>query len=104
MSKMLSDILERLAENIFSYKAYPTDADLGDVAEALTRKHPCLRQPDSFNESYGWKLRIKNKMCNYRIQSKLHGLASELMVNTQIQVTRRSPFPPSKEQQNGKKR
>lgn len=41
-SKMLSDILERLAEKIFSYKAYPSDADLSDVAEALTRKHPCL--------------------------------------------------------------
>jgi hypothetical protein len=65
-SKMLSDILERLAEKIFSYKAYPTDADLGDVAVALTRKHPCLRQSDSFNESYGWKIRLKSKMCNYR--------------------------------------
>ena len=43
-SKMLSDILERLAEKIFSNKAYPTDADLSDVAKALTRKHPCLRQ------------------------------------------------------------
>ena len=51
-SKMLSDILERLAEKIFSYKAYPTDADLGDVAVALTIKHPCLRQSDSSNESY----------------------------------------------------
>lgn len=103
-SKMLSNILERLAEKIFSYKAYPTDADLSEVAEALTRKHPCLRQPDSFNESYGWKLRLNCKICNYRTQLKSHGLASEFMVNTQIQVTRRSPSPPCKEQQKGKKR
>lgn len=92
-SKMLSDILERLAEKIFSYKAYPTDADLSDVAEALTRKHPCLRQPDSFNESYGWKLRLKSKMCNYRTQLKSHGLASELMVNTLKSKSREDPLP-----------
>ncbi|XP_035986263.1 uncharacterized protein LOC118559847 [Fundulus heteroclitus] len=94
-SKMLSDILERLAEKIFSYKAYPTDADLSDVAEALTRKHPCLRQPDSFNESYGWKLKLKSKMCNYRTQLRSHGLSSELMVNTLKSKSREdaAPFP-----------
>lgn len=53
-SKMLSGILERLAEKICFCQAYPTDADLSDVTVALT-KHPCLRQPDSFNESYGLK-------------------------------------------------
>lgn len=81
-SKMLSDILEKLAEKIYSYKAYPNDADVSEVAEALTQKHPCLRQPDSFNESYGWKLRLKQKMSNYRTQLKSHGLASEVMVNS----------------------
>ncbi|CAI5648615.1 unnamed protein product [Oreochromis niloticus] len=92
-SKMLSDILERLAEKIFSYKAYPSDADLSDVAEALTRKHPCLRQPDSFNESYGWKLRLKTKMSNYRTQLKSHGLASELLVNTLKSKSQEDPVP-----------
>ncbi|XP_038144333.1 uncharacterized protein LOC119785654 [Cyprinodon tularosa] len=94
-SKMLSDILERLAEKIFSYKAYPTDADLSDVAEALTRKHPCLRQPDSFNESYGWKLKLKCKMSNYRTQLRSDGLSSELMVNTLKSKSREdaTPFP-----------
>lgn len=90
---MLSDILERLAEKIFSYKVYPTDADLSDVAEALTRKYPCLRQPDSFSESYGWKLRLKSKMCNYRTQLKSHGLASVLMVNTLKSKSREDPAP-----------
>ncbi|XP_063044938.1 uncharacterized protein LOC134439052 [Engraulis encrasicolus] len=94
-SKMLSDILERLAEKIFSYKAYPTDADLSEVAEALTRRHPCLRQPDSFNESYGWKLKLKSKMHNYRTQLRSHGLSSELMVNTLKSKSREDadPFP-----------
>ncbi|KAK0154779.1 hypothetical protein N1851_002912 [Merluccius polli] len=36
---MLSDILERLAEKVYTYKAYPKDADFSDVAEALTSKH-----------------------------------------------------------------
>ena len=92
-SKMLSDILEKLAEKIFSYKAYPNDADLSEVAEALTRKHPCLRQPDSFNESYGWKLKLKSKMSNYRTQLKSHGLASELMVNTLKSKSPEDPIP-----------
>lgn len=52
-SKMLSDILEKLAKSIYTYKAYPTDADFSDVAQALTLKHPSLREADSFNESYG---------------------------------------------------
>ncbi|KAK0147511.1 hypothetical protein N1851_013018 [Merluccius polli] len=43
-SKTLSDILERLAEKVYTYKAYPTDADFSDVADALTRMHPCLRE------------------------------------------------------------
>ncbi|CAI5657329.1 unnamed protein product [Oreochromis niloticus] len=80
-------------QRIFSYKAYPSDADLSDVAEALTRKHPCLRQPDSFNESYRWKLRLKTKMSNYRTQLKSHGLASELLVNTLKSKSREDPVP-----------
>lgn len=52
-SKMLSDILEKLAESIYTYTPYPEDSDFSNVAEALTRKHPCLREPGSFNQSYG---------------------------------------------------
>lgn len=90
---MLSDILERLAEKIYFYKAYPTDAELSDVAVALTKKHPCLRQPDSFNESYGWKMRLKCKTCNYRTQLRSHGLSSELMVNCLKSKSREDPHP-----------
>ncbi len=52
-SKMLSDILEKLAEEIFKYKAYPNDEDYSEVAEALIKKHPCLSEPGSFNGCYG---------------------------------------------------
>ena len=72
MSDMLSDILERLAEKVYTYKAYPTDADFSDVAEALTRKHPRMREPGSFNESYGRKQRLKVKMANYYLRHTAH--------------------------------
>lgn len=60
-SKTKSDILEKVAEEIFKYKAYPKDADFSDVAEALIKKHPCLSVPCSYNGCYGWKQRLKTK-------------------------------------------
>lgn len=92
-SKMLSDILERLAEKVYTYKAYPTDADFSDVAEALTRKHPCLREPGSFNESYGWKQRLKVKMANYRTLLKAHGTSAELTVNSLKSKSQEEAYP-----------
>lgn len=77
---ILPDILERLAESIFEYVAYPTAAQFADVAEALIRKHPCLKEVGSYNGCYGWQQRLKFKMGNYR--SKLRGLGCpELDVN-----------------------
>lgn len=81
-SKMLSDILEKVAESIYAYTPYPEDSDFSDVAEALTKKHPCLKEPGSFNESYGWKCRLKMKMANYRTQLKAHGTSAEVTVNS----------------------
>lgn len=66
---------------LFSY-AYTTDADFSDVAEALTRKHPCLREPGSLNEGYGWKQRLEVKMANYRTLLRTHGTSAELTVNS----------------------
>lgn len=78
---ILSDILEKLAESIFLYVAYPTSAQLNDVAEALIQKHPCLKEPGSYNGCYGWQQRLKYKMAGYR--SKLRGLGCpELDVNS----------------------
>ncbi|KAK5883477.1 hypothetical protein CesoFtcFv8_019804 [Champsocephalus esox] len=82
-SKMLSNILETLADKVYSYKSYPSDADFSDVAEALIQTHPCLKEPGSFNHSYGWKQRLKTKMYNYRTYLKSHSSSSdELNVNT----------------------
>ncbi|XP_039907699.1 sterile alpha motif domain-containing protein 3-like [Simochromis diagramma] len=78
---LLPDIVEKLAETIFQYVAYPTSAQLADVAEALVQQHPCLKEPGSYNGCYGWQQRLKYKMGNYR--SKLRGLGCpELDVNS----------------------
>ncbi|XP_051788317.1 uncharacterized protein LOC114658022 isoform X2 [Erpetoichthys calabaricus] len=80
-SKMKSDILQKLAEEIFKFKAYPSDADFCEVSEALIQLHPFLKEPGSYNGCYGWKQRLKCKMGNYRTQLKLCGCA-ELTVNS----------------------
>ncbi|KAL1276114.1 hypothetical protein QQF64_035737 [Cirrhinus molitorella] len=78
---ILPDILEKLAECIFNYVAYPTSAQLSDVAEALVQKHPCLKEPGLYNGCYGWRQRLKYKMGNYR--AKLRGIGCpELDVNS----------------------
>ncbi|KAM9323053.1 uncharacterized protein KZ484_021139 [Pholidichthys leucotaenia] len=76
-----SDILERLAEAMFSYTAYPNDPQRAVVAQALIEKHPCLREPGSFNGCYGWQQSLKYKCGNYRSKLKMHG-NPELVINT----------------------
>lgn len=65
-TKIRSHILEKLAEAIFKYTAYPTGAHFADVAEALIQKYPCLKEAGSYSGFYGWQQSIKNKMSNYR--------------------------------------
>ncbi|KAI9525182.1 hypothetical protein NQZ68_009390 [Dissostichus eleginoides] len=89
----LEDILEKLADKVYTYKAYPTDADFSDVAEALTSKHPCLKEPGSFNESYGWKQRMKVKMANYRTLLRAHGTSAELAVNSLKTKSQEESYP-----------
>ncbi|XP_038566683.1 uncharacterized protein LOC119897174 [Micropterus salmoides] len=76
-----SDILERLAEAIFFYTAYPNDAQRCAVAEALVAKHPCLKEPGSFNGTYGWQVSLKYKCGNYRTKRKALG-STELLINS----------------------
>ncbi|XP_073346576.1 uncharacterized protein [Pagrus major] len=76
-----SDILERLAEAMFSYTAYPNDPQRAAVAQALIKKHPCLREPGSFNGCYGWQQSLKYKCANYRSKLKAHG-NPELLINS----------------------
>ncbi|KAK0133585.1 hypothetical protein N1851_030912 [Merluccius polli] len=78
---LLPDILGNLAETIFEYTAYPSSANLSQVAGALVKKHPCLKEPGSFNECYGWIQRLKYKMNNFRC--KLRGTGCpEIVVNS----------------------
>ena len=76
-----SNILEKLAESIFVYTAYPSQAQREQVAVALIMKHPCLKDLVSFNGLYGWHDSLKYKMGNYRAKVKHLGLP-ELDVNT----------------------
>ena len=41
--KLKSDILESLASEIIKHKAYTTSAQFDNVAEALIKKHACLK-------------------------------------------------------------
>lgn len=63
---MKHEILEKLAEAIYTFKAYPCDEEFNDVATALIQKHPCLIEPGSVTGCNGWKNSIKFKMGNYR--------------------------------------
>lgn len=66
-SKVKADILEKLAETIYTYTAYPSSAQISDVAEALVNKYPCLKKPGSFSGYYGWQQRVKYKVANYSV-------------------------------------
>ncbi|XP_016410466.1 uncharacterized protein LOC107742105, partial [Sinocyclocheilus rhinocerous] len=66
------DILEKLAETMFSFKAYPTNDDYAQVAAALVNKHPCLLESGSSTGYGGWKNSLKFKMGNFR--SKMRNL------------------------------
>ncbi|OCT86383.1 hypothetical protein XELAEV_18020065mg [Xenopus laevis] len=61
-----SDIMQKLAESIFKYTAYPTNLQILSVVEALIEKFPCLKEPGSFSGMYGWQQSFKYKMGNYR--------------------------------------
>lgn len=71
-TRIKSEILERLADYIYSHTAYPTSLQIGEVAEALVKTHPCLTEPGSRNGWIGWMHRLKHKMGNYR--TKLRNL------------------------------
>lgn len=83
---MLSDILGKLAEEIFKYKAYPKDEDYSEVAEALIKKHPCLSELGSSNSCYSWKQRLKYKMANYKTLLKAHGAPGVVVNSLKVKV------------------
>ena len=55
-----------MAEVIFSFNAYASDEELAKTAEALVRKHPCLKQHGSDCGWLAWQTSIFSKMGNYR--------------------------------------
>ncbi|XP_062846517.1 uncharacterized protein LOC134307500 [Trichomycterus rosablanca] len=66
-------ILESLAESMYSYTAYPNNAQFESVAAALISKHPCLQERGSTNHYNGWKNSLKYKMANYRTKCRRSG-------------------------------
>lgn len=75
------NILETLAQRMHEFKAYPSDNEFSEVAEALVTKHPCLKEPGSQTGWYGWKNSLKFKMGNYRSKLSRAGF-SEVAVNS----------------------
>lgn len=69
-AQLKSDIWDALASEIIKYKAYPSSADLDDVAAAFVQKHPYLKEKGSVNGYYGWKICLKYMMANYRTKMR----------------------------------
>ncbi|KAI9531412.1 hypothetical protein NQZ68_041623 [Dissostichus eleginoides] len=74
------DILEKLAERIYTYDAYPSKQHFEAVAKALVQSHPCLKEAGSSSGWDGWKNSLKFKMGNYRNKMRLLG-RREVTVN-----------------------
>jgi len=86
-----SDILDKLAEEIFQYTAYPQNHQIDDVAGALIKKFPCLREP-SATGYYGWMISLKYKMANYRTKMRNIG-CPEVTVNALKNKSKDECFP-----------
>lgn len=88
---MKSDILDKLAEEIFQYTGYPQNHQIDDSARALIKKCPCLWEP-SVTGYYGWMISLKYKMANY--QTKMRNIGcSEVTVNALKNKSRDECFP-----------
>ncbi|KAI4876907.1 hypothetical protein NFI96_030219, partial [Prochilodus magdalenae] len=93
---MKHDILQKLAEEMYKYSAYPQDEHFTEVAKALVSKHPCLAEPGSSTGCHGWKNSLKFKMGNLRSKLRRCGMA-DVSVNSNKR-TQQNPDgePPSK--------
>lgn len=74
------NILERMIDTIYSFKAYPSDNEFAQAAEALVNKHPCLKENGSRTSHDGWKVSLKFKMGNYRSKLWRSGM-QEVAIN-----------------------
>lgn len=83
---MKSDILEKLAEAIYAFTPYVEPEQYDVVAQALIKKHPCLREPGSVAGWYCWRFSLKFKMGNFRHKLKEAG-CQELNINSRSSST-----------------
>lgn len=60
------NINEHLVKAIHTYTSYLSGIQVIIVAEALSQKYPCLKEPGSFSGFYGWQMSLKYKMADYR--------------------------------------
>lgn len=78
---MKSDILEKIAEAVYAYSPYPQHEEYALVAQALIKKHPCLREPGSVAGWHCWTFSLKFKMGNFRQKLREAG-CPELKINS----------------------
>ncbi|KAL1268404.1 hypothetical protein QQF64_033767 [Cirrhinus molitorella] len=57
---MRMDILDKIAQAVFSYKAYPNTKEIESVASAIITKYPCLKDPGPGTGYDGWTVSIKS--------------------------------------------
>lgn len=55
-------------------------AEFDTVAEALIKRHPCLKEQGSLCRFYEWKISLKYKMAN--CHTSLRNATSELLINS----------------------
>lgn len=70
---MKHTILEKLAEEMYKFEAYPNEEQINSVALALVSKHPCLQERGSPDGCSGWNHSLKFKMGNYRTKLRKAG-------------------------------
>nr|XP_055070029.1 uncharacterized protein LOC129451008 [Misgurnus anguillicaudatus] len=78
--EMKIGILEKIAESMYTFSAYPSENEYEKVAKALVLKHPCLIEPGPGTGWQGWKVSLKFKMANYRQKLRSTG-CSEVKIN-----------------------
>lgn len=93
---MKHDILQKLAEEMYKFLAYPQDEHFTMVAEALIGKHPCLAEPGSTTGCYGWKNSLKFKMGNLRSKLCRCGMADVLVNSNKRTLQNTDSLPPGK--------
>ncbi|CAB1425563.1 unnamed protein product [Pleuronectes platessa] len=86
---MKMDILDNLAQAMFSYKAYPKTQEIESVAAALIEKHPSLADPGVGTGFHSWAMSIRYKLGNYRQKLRMAG-CNDVRVNQRrdAEVTR----------------